>query len=93
MGIAEEADVEHEVSLRRHAAAVGEGEHEDRRRMFGLRLEAGGDHAAQIADREPAGIDGQIGLLAEPAEQRTLALDALVHRPVEGEAGAGGGFR
>ena len=82
VGICEKADVEHEISLRGHTMAVGEGEHEDHRRVRGLWLKARRDDTAQIADGEPTGVECEVGPLAEPAEQRALAPNSFLDRLV-----------
>ena len=80
--IGEEADIEHEVGVRRHASAVGEGEHEDRGRPLGLRLEARSNDVAQIADGKSARVEGDIRSFADPAEQSALARNSLNDRLV-----------
>src|SRR3546814_5209860 len=75
--VGQHARVEHEVSIGRHAAAVGERFEQQRQRGVEVEVEIGGDPAPQLVDVEVAGVDDHVGQRAQRLENLAFERDRV----------------
>src|SRR5713226_661345 len=77
IGVRQEADVEYQVAVGRHAMTVAKAGHVDHDlRFLALANELLADEIAQLMHRELRGIDVQLRQLADGREHRALLADA-----------------